>query len=252
MARNRTLLSLLQDYRIEVGASANPAHNSNVREAQVQALQKVQDRLWRQHDWPFLRVRRFIDLQAGQRYYDSRGAKHEDGTAASDLGIERLQTIEVRWGDEWVPLEPSIGRPQYAMWDSDTGERSWPVERWQIFEDEQFEVWPIPASNATPATLDGRLRLTGIRDLRPLVADDDRADLDDDLIVKWGALKSLSRSGSKDAQVVLDEAKQIEASLTAGFTKTKVFSLAGRDTSTGRHPRGPARVHYRTNEPGVS
>jgi hypothetical protein len=248
MARNKTLISLLQDYRIEVGASSNPAHNSNARDAQVLALQQAQVRLWRDHDWPHLRVRRYLDLQAGQRYYDPRGAKLEDGTAASDLGIERLETIEVRWGDEWTPVLPGIGLPHYSTYDSDLNERSWPVERWQIYEEEQIEVWPIPSDNADTTTLDGRMRLTGIRDLRTLVADDDRADLDDDLIVKWGAIKSLSRSGNKDAQVVLEEAKKIEAGLTAGFTKSKVFSLSGRTLSNPRQPKGPFRVHYRTNE----
>jgi hypothetical protein len=248
MARNKTLISLLQDYRIEVGASSNPAHNSNARDAQVLALQKAQERLWRKHDWPFLRVRRFIDLQAGQRYYDSRGAELEDGTAAADLGLERLEDIEVRWGDDWTPVCPGITAAQYSNYDSDLDERSWPVERWQVYEEEQFEIWPIPSDNADTTTLEGRMRLTGIRDLRPLVADNDRADLDDDLIVKYAALGSLSRSGSKNAQVVLDEAKQIETGLTQGFTKAKTFSLSGRDTSHVRQPRGPFRVHYRVNE----
>lgn len=245
MARNRTLISLLQDYRVEVGASTNPAHNANARDAQVYALQKTQERLWRKHDWPHLRVRRFIDLQAGQRYYDSRGAKLEDGTPAADMGIERLETIEVRWGEEWHPLVPGITAEHYSTWDSDLDERTWPVERWQVYENEQFEIWPIPADNADTVTLDGRLRLTGIRDLLPFVADDDRADLDDDLIVKWGALKSLSRSGSKDAQVVLDEAKQIESDLTQGFSKLKTFSLSGKTDEYRRKLRGPFRVHYR-------
>jgi hypothetical protein len=247
MARNKTLISLLQDYRIEVGASSNPAHNSNARDAQVAALQKAQERLWRKYDWPHLRVRRFLDLQSGQRYYDSRGAMLEDGTDAADLGLERLETIEVRWGEEWTPVCPGINAAQYSTYDSDLDERSWPVERWQVYEDEQIEIWPIPASNADTTTLDGRLRLTGIRDLRPFVADDDRADLDDDLIVKYAALGSLTRSGSKNAQVVLDEAKGIEAGLTQGFTKAKVFSLAGRQP-VGRQPKGPFRVHYRVNE----
>jgi hypothetical protein len=211
MARNKTLISLLQDYRIEVGASTNPAHNSNARDAQVYALQQSQIRQWRKHDWPHLRVHRYIDLQAGQRYYDSRGAKLDDGTASSDLSLERLECMEVRWGGDWVPLEPSIGLTQYANWDSDTDERSWPVERWQVYEDEMFEIWPIPSANAETGTLEGRLRLTGIRDLRTLVADDDRADLDNDLIVKYAVLQTLARKGSKDAQVVLDEAKGIEA-----------------------------------------
>lgn len=251
MARNKTLISLLQDYRIEVGASANPAHNSVSRDAQVHALQQAQNRLWRKHDWPHLRVHRYVDLQAGQRYYDTRGAMLDDGTPAADLSFERLECMEVRWGDEWIPLASDITLTHYATWDSDMDERSWPVERWQIYENEQFEIWPIPASNADTSTLDGRLRLTGIRDLRTMVADSDRADLDDDLIVKWAVVQSLARKGSKDAQVVLDEAKQIEAGLVQAFAKSKTFSLAGHTKDYTRTPRGPARVHYRTNEPGA-
>jgi hypothetical protein len=246
MARGKTLISLLQDYRIEVNASSNPAHNSSARDAQVRALQRAQESLWRKHDWPFLRVRRYIDLQAGQRYYDSRGAKLDDGTPAADLGIERLETIEVRWGEQWCPVCPGIDRSHYNTWDSDLDQRSWPIERWQVYEDEAIEIWPIPADNADPTTLDGRLRLTGIRDLRNFVADSDVADLDDTLIVKWAAVKPLARSGSKDGQVVLDEAKRLEADLTGNFTKTKTFSLAGRAQAPQRQLHGPWRVHYRT------
>jgi hypothetical protein len=245
MAIGKTLLSLLQDYRFEVGASSNPAHNSNARDAQVRALQKAQERLWEKHDWPDLRVRRYLDLQAGQRYYDPRGAKLDDGTPASDLGLSRVEMIELRWGDEWVPVRSGLGLEHYATYDSDLDERSWPAERWQVYEGQMIEIWPIPSENANGTTLDGRLRLTGIRDLRPLVADGDVADLDDTLIVKTAAVKTLARSGSKDGQVVLDEAKRLEADLTGNFTKTKSFSLAGRDCTPYRQPRGPGRVHYR-------
>lgn len=245
MAVGKSLLSLLQDFRIEVGASSNPAHNSNARDAQVRALQKSQERLWEKHAWPDLRVRRYIDLQAGQRFYDPRGAKLADGTPAADLGIGRLEAIEVRWGDEWVPLHLGVDREHYAAFDSDRDQRSWPVERWRVYEGRVFEVWPIPSENADPATLDGRLCLTGIRDLRPLVADGDVADLDDTLIVKWAAVKPLAKAASKDGQIVLDEAKRLEADLTGNFTKVKSFSLAGRAAPPERPMRGPARVHYR-------
>lgn len=246
MAVGKSLLSLLQDFRIETGASANPAHNSNARDAQVRALQKSQEMLWERHAWPDLRVRRYIDLQAGQRFYDPRGAKLADGTPAADLGIKRLEGIEVRWGDEWTPLCTGVHREHYAAHDSDLDERSWPVERWQIYEDGMIEVWPVPEANADPATLDGRLCLTGIRDLRPLVADSDVADLDDTLIVKWAAVKPLAKQGSKDGQVVLDQAKRLEADLTGNFTKAKSFSLAGRSAKPERQSRFPPRVHYRT------
>jgi hypothetical protein len=63
--------------------------------------------------------------------------------------------------------------------------------------------------------------------------------------VKWAAVKPLARSASKDGQVVLDEAKRLEADLTGNFTKTKSFSLAGRDPAPARQLHGPWRVHLR-------
>ena len=241
--RNQALSSLLTDYRVETHVSGNPAHVAGARDAQVSALQKQQERLWRAYDWPFLRVRRYIDLQAGERYYSSRQALDEAGAASTDLGIERVESVEVRWGGRWVPLRFGIGADEYAALDSDLDQRSDPAAAWRLHEGEMFEIWPIPDSDAG-ADIEGRLRLIGIRDLRPLVADSDRADLDDDLIVKYAAAKSLARTGSKDAQIVLDEAKTIERTLTANFSKCKTFSLAGRPAEPAPR-RFPPTVHYR-------
>lgn len=243
MARGRTLLSLLQDYRAEVGASSNPAHNAGVRDEQVMALQKTQERLWRQYAWPFLRVERFIDLQAGQRYYDPRVAIDADGEDRTDLGVERLEHVGVCWGGEWTDMLDGITPRHYAVHDSYRDERGWPVERWRVVENDMIEVWPVPDTNAG-ADLEGRLRLIGIRDLQPLVADGDRADLDDTLIVKYAAARKLARLGAKDAQLMLDEAQMIERALVGNFTKAKTFSLAGREPEP-RLPKGPPTVHYR-------
>ena len=124
MARNQTLLKLLQDYRAEVRASGNVAHNSNVRDTQVQLLQRHQETLYDEVDWSHLRVERFQNLQAGQRFYDT----------PDDLSIERLEKIEVRYGDQWEPLFNGVHPEHYSQWDSYRDERSWPVERWQVYE----------------------------------------------------------------------------------------------------------------------
>lgn len=236
MARNKTLLSLLQDYRAEVRASGNPAHNSSVRETQVRLLQRVQEWLYDEVAWPHLRVRRDLALQAGQRYYD----------CPSDLDIDRLETIDVRYGEEWVRLGDGIGNDHYSTWDSDLDVRSWPVERWQVYEDDQIEIWPIPASNADMTTREGMLRLTGVRTLRPLVADSDTADLDDRLIVLYAAAETLAASGADDAQVKLAAAQQRRAQLVGNQSKMKSFRLFGEDGAKWK-PRGPPRVHYRTS-----
>lgn len=241
MARNKSLLSILQDFRSEIRASGNAAHNQGARENQVQLLQRTQERLWDEHDWAFKRVRRDMPLQAGQRYYVS----HED------IFIDRLETVEVRYGSDWLPLHYGIGAAQFSGWDSDLDERSWPVERWQVYEDDQFEVWPVPADNADPTTLEGTLRLNGIRNLKPFVADDDTATLDDMLISLYAAAEHLASRGAEDAPLKLRLAEKRLATLLGNTTKIKKFSLGGVSTEeTAKRLQGPPRVHYRDRETG--
>lgn len=239
MARNKTLLSILQKYRSEIRASGNAAHNQGARENQIQLLQRTQEWLWEEHDWAHLQIRRPLPLQAGQRYYDT----------PDDMTIDRLEDIEVRYGNDWLPLMDGIGPAQYSAWDSDLDVRSWPVERWQIYEDEQFEVWPIPDSNADPVTLEGNLRLNGVRSLRPFVADDDRADLDDRMIVLYAAAEHLTARGAEDASLKLKLAERRRNTLVGNNSKMKKFSMLGSSgQETNKRLHGPPRVHYRDRE----
>ncbi len=236
MARGKTLLKLLQDLRAEIRASGNAAHNASSRESHVLLLQRMQEDIYDRHDWPNLRVERFIDVQAGQRYYDP----------PPDINLDRVETIEVRYGQRWCPVTYGIDASHYSTWDSEIDQRSWPVQCWQIYEDEQIELWPVPADNADTTSLDGRLKITGIRKLAPLVADADTAMLDDRLIVLYAAAEILAASGAKDAQAKMQTAVTRERMLTANLSKIKSFSMNGRGQDRQWTPKGPPRVHYRT------
>lgn len=235
MSRNQTLLKLLQDYRSEARLSGNPAHNTNVRETQVRTLQRIQEWLWEEHDWPHLFVERFLPVQAGQRFY----------TPPEDLTIDRIHKIEVRYGEQWCELDPLIPSEAYSHWDSELDERSWPVSRWRIYEDEQLEIWPIPDDNADPVSLEGTLKITGIRSLRPLVRDDDRADLDDRMLVLYAAAEHLAGTGAADAQFKADAAQKRVRALTGNLSKLKTFRIGGEPMRHEAQLRGPPRVHYR-------
>lgn len=237
MARNKSLLSLLQDLRAEIGASGNPAHNSSVRESQVRLLQRTQELLWEAHDWPHLRVRRIMRVQNGQRYYD----------APDDLVLDRVESIHIRYGDEWCPLDPEISDAHYSSWDSFSDQRSWPAERWQVHEDDTVELWPIPSLDGLVSG-EGALRFTGIRSLRPLTKDGDRADLDDRLIVLSAAADYLTSRGDKAAPLKLRAADQRLKSLTANQSKIKQFKLFGVGAPAPQHRAYAPRVHYRDRE----
>ena len=235
MARKSTLIDILNDFRAECRLSLNAAHNGQDRERQVILLQRKQEWLWRDFDWPHLRVDRFVALEAGRRYSDS----------PVDVDIDRIQRIAVRYNQVYCTLLPGIQEEHYAAYDSDLDQRAWPVARWRITEDEQIEVWPVPEINYDPSTLEGRLKITGIKRLAPFVADADRADLDDRLIAMHAAAEYLASKGSKDAQIKLDQATALYAKLRGQLTKSHKVSMFGART-TRRVARVPFAVYNAT------
>lgn len=233
MARNTTLIHLLDGLRAASRLSLNAASNIQVRDSQVKALQLKQDWFWGDFAWPHLRVDRDIELQAGQRYYEM----------PDDMDIDRISHIQVRSDSLYRPLSPGIDARHYAAYDSDLDQRGWPVCRWKIVEDQRLEVWPVPNSNFDETTLDGRMRITGIRTLAPLVADTDRADLDDQLLIKSCAADYLAATGAKDAQIKLDEANRLYVKLRAQLQPRKKITIGRTDDYHSRVERIPIAVY---------
>lgn len=224
MARGVTLGKLLDGLRTELHASLNPAHNNQVRDKQVGFLQSTQEWLWEDFTWPHLRVWRNYPLQAGQFLYD----------VGADFDIDRIEKIEVKYGGRWCQLAPGIDPTHYFLHDTELGQRSTPVRRWRIAENEQVEVWPIPDTNADATTLEANIKVTGIRRLRPLVADSDRCDLDAQLIYLYAAAKS--SPGTTEGKFALNLANKRLAKLKANLTPRRQFKMfgIGRDRGTYR------------------
>ncbi len=232
MARGSTLTKLLDDLRAECRLSLNVAHNNQNRDTQIKALQRKQEWFWNDFAWPHLRVERTIPLQNGQRFYDM----------PSDLDIDRIQKIEVRDAGVYCPLQWGIEAEHLAAYDSELDSRSSPAQRVRISEGEQLEVWPIPDADADPVSLEGNIRVTGIRRLNPLVADDDTADLDDRLLVLHCAAEYLAATGAKDAQVKMDQANALYLKLRGGLMPRRVFDMFGRGENT-RVQRVPIAIY---------
>lgn len=237
MATGTTLVKLLDMLRTECRISPNPAHNRQQRDPQIALLQRTQEWFWDDFAWPHLRVDRYIDVQAGQRYYDLAAAKDAQGNIRGDLDIRRINHGEFRFGTVYGRMQWGIDARQYATFDSDMGSTNWPVSRWQITEDEQLEVWPVPAQTYDPATLDGRIKVVGIRQLKPFVADGDRADIDDQLLVLHAAAEYLAGKGSADAQVKQDKANARYLKLRGQLMPNRVHRLFGRETTRYVSPR---------------
>ena len=226
MARNVTLGELIDDLRAEAGHSLQANLGTAMREVLVKVLQRQQKRLWDDYDWAFLRVKRNILTQNGQRYYD----------LPNDMKLENIERVEFKWGDQWTPLTSGIDGSHYSEFDSDKDIRSMPVYRWQPSENDQFEVWPIPSQNANATSLSGAIRFTGKRDLSPLVAQSDQADLDDTLLVLYSAAEILSREKADDAKLKLSMAERHYARLKGRSSNSDTFTLSGEEPT--RRVRG--------------
>lgn len=180
MARNTQLLQLVDQLRSELGASVNPSQGLNTLATHKYKLKVAQEFLYYDYAWPFLKEPGDVVMQAGQRYYDL------------PVAAEGIKRVEYKWGDTWAPLKQGIGGPEYSAEDSEDDERADPVRAWQFYGLNQFEVWPLPATNDLCT-----VRFYGTRVLTPLVADNSRALLDDRLIVLYAAW-SLSPKEQRD------------------------------------------------------
>ncbi len=141
-------------------------------------LAKNQRWLYDDYDWPFLRVRNRVTLIAGTRYYDLPAVDFER--------IERVRAQQS--GGKWVDVDYGIGEAEFNSLDSEAGITADPVAKWYYYGTDQFEVWPIPAS-------EGIIQFTGISDLPDLLVDGDAAALDDQLIVLYSAAEVATKNG---------------------------------------------------------
>lgn len=231
MARGTSLGQLIDDLRAEVGHSLQPNLGKATRDVLVNQIQRVQRRLWEDYSWPFLRVQRDLTISAGQRYYD----------LPSDITFERIERVEFKHGDVWDRLEYGIGADQYNQHDSDNGVRSSPIRRFDTYENDQIEVWPIPANNSK-ADGSGKVRIHGIRNLSTFVSESDTADLDDQLIILYAASEILARQKQPDAQNKLAQAQAHYGRLKARLSKTSTFVIGGGEPEGMYRPKGPPLI----------
>lgn len=211
MARGTQLSALVDALRAEIGASTNVAMGVNMLPSLKQLLNRTQQQLWESFDWPFAFIERDEPLLNGQRYY----------TFDNDIDFGRISEAHVRYSDSWRPLVYGIGIEQYNSSDSSDGEKEDPCTNWRHYEGNQFEVWPMPASDETV------LRFKAIKKLPKMVNDSDVALLDDNLIVMYAAAEILARSKSEDATAKLEVAKQLHQKLKGQGIKSDVFVMGG-------------------------
>lgn len=211
MARGTSLSALRDMLRAEIGASSNVAMGVNTQDQYDHVLRRTQARLWADHDWSFGFIERDEPLLKDQRYY----------AFDADIDYDRISRASVKFGDIWHPVEPGISPEHYNVFDSDDGEASTPAMRWQHYEGNQFEVWPIPSEDGQS------LRFRAIKKLPPLLSPADTAVLDDNLIVLFAAAELLGRSKAADAPAKLAQATSHYNKLKGNSNKSDRFIFGG-------------------------
>lgn len=191
----KQLRELLSDLRAELGHSTNVAFGINDRETLLYYLNRTQQDLYRDYDWPQLIVDRDVHLADGQRYYPY----------PADLSFEDIGNIWVLINTVYNELLYGIGPYEMVLWNSDTGFKSWPTQKWMHHADDNtFELWPVPDGNAV--NTNAIVRLRGTKTVPNMVNDADLCVLPDHLIVIFSAVELLRRDNAKDA-----DAKQVRA-----------------------------------------
>jgi hypothetical protein len=192
MARKKQLNELVAQLRAETGRSQSVSVGVAELDNLKEMIRRTQEVLYDDYDWPFLRVERTVTLANGQRYYDF----------PSDLNYDRIVEIRYKYNNVYTPLERGIDFDDYSIFDSTADERSSPALKWDVRNTgstEQLEIWPIPNETNT-------IIFRGTKSLSSLVEENDRADLDDRLIVLFAAAEILARQKSSDAQAKLEQA----------------------------------------------
>lgn len=231
MARGLTLTQLIYNLRVEIGQSTNPAVSRSTRARFVGLLNRVQRRLYEDFEWPFLGISRDIQMQAGSRYYDF----------PDDIRMDRSVRVEVKHGGYWQKVGYGIRNKHLNEYDSDNGEKSDPVWRWDYYLEDgqiipQLEGWPIPATDGVASTKEGYLRIHGQQKLTEMVDDDDVCLLDADLIVLYTAAEILAKLKSPDADAKLENANSLYTKLKGRATPSEPFKVGGDhfDEGSGR------------------
>lgn len=202
MARGTTLGQLVEMVRDECGISSNSSRGNDQLGYITRLIKRQYEFLCDEYDWSFLRVdndEATKTLEAGERYYDF------------PVEMDTKNTIECWhfYGNVWVKLDYGITMEDYTAMNPETDQRGDPTLKWRIKDGDQFEVWPLPAS-------DGNLvRFTGTRRPTPLTANNSRCDMDDLCVVLFVAAEILAKQDQKDAPLKLAAAKARLAKMKA-------------------------------------
>jgi hypothetical protein len=225
MARGRQLQQVVESLQHEARLSTSTSRGVDNRAYLKHVIKRTQELLYLTYDWPFLRATKETSrktLNAGQRYYDFPAGISQD----------RIIRVYRQYGSHiWEPLEQGITPENYTAYDSDADVRADPALRWEYYDQDQFEIWPIPSAES-------QVWFDALIPLPDLVQEEDIVVLDDVVVYLHAAAEILAADGQKDAQAKLtlgqDRLRRLLGSVS---TKQRVVLGAGHSQPRDGHVR---------------
>lgn len=222
MALRTTFEQLTEMVFDECGSSSATSRNNDNRAYVQRLIKRHYEFLCDDHDWAFLHITNddaTKTLQAGENHYDFPVA----------MDLKNTLQADTYYGNVWVPLIYGIDMQDYTAMNPETDQRADPQIKWRIYNDRQFEVWPMPASDGN------KVRFKGKKLPEALVGDTSCADMDDHLLVLYVASEVVAKKDGKDAQLKIAAAQRRLAQMKAMYTdRTRVRMGMGANPADQR------------------
>ena len=231
MARGTQLQHVVEMLQAECRLSTATSRGLDNRENLKELIRRTQTILYEENVWPFMKTKKEDarkTLAAGQRYYNF----------PTDVNPDRITKLWVQYGQNiWTPVEHGISPVNYTQRNSDNDQRADPALRWDWYGEDQFEIWPIPASDGS------QLWFEAEKPCPEPVAESDTLFLDDRMIALYCAAEILAADNQKDAQAKLTLAQRRKAVLL-GNVSNKQRVIFGWNQQGGQRRNTTLRAAY--------
>ena len=237
--RNSTLAHVRSMVKAETGKSLDAL--STAQDAEInQRIWNLELELASSYVWPFLKSRWDSILSTGTRFQTyPTNLSPQGGAAATTAMIDFDRPVEmmVKWNAIWQSVVYGIDEyPEMNYLDPDRNQVLDPVQRWQMSDQTEFEVWPLPASAAQVRFIGNRIPVTletGTTN-PPTWNDAALVDFDDLLVSLLVAANYLAAEEKPNAKLIEGKAmRRLNALLSGNHQRTETITI-GRGQTLGR------------------
>lgn len=237
MALRTTYADVVDMARDEARLSTSSSRGTDALAYIQRLVKRHYTTLAEEFEWAHLELKRNDSaarkvLAAGSRIY----------SFPTSVNVLKITGAYVKHAGVWNPVAYGIGRAEYSLYDPAEDQRNDPVQRWAFHDDDEFEVWPIPASNGA-ADSDGEVAFEGQRKVEALTSDASRLDMDDEMVALFVAAEILAGNGQKTAaEVKANAAVARRDRMRIGLGDKRTYTMGAGMRGQQYWPRHPVWI----------